>query len=158
MEQQLKRKSSTRKDYPTSSTQRKDYKREGSLSKPKYKGFKERKKEKLQVKEPSRNNRSRGTKFYRCGEKGHYAYECHNRRSTYILEHESESEGSSCSESETSTFEEEETLPCVGDLLMVIRLLENKHVELEQSQRENLFHTRCKVLEKTGSMIVDSGS
>ncbi|XP_017416426.2 uncharacterized protein LOC108327205, partial [Vigna angularis] len=41
---------------------------------------------------------------------------------------------------------------------MVRRLLESKHVELEQSQRENLFHTRCKVLENTCSIIVDSGS
>ena len=40
---------------------------------------------------------------------------------------------------------------------MVKRLLQTRPNEVEQSQRENLFHTRCKVLENTCSLIVDSG-
>ncbi|XP_052727683.1 uncharacterized protein LOC128194996, partial [Vigna angularis] len=156
VEQQLKRKSSTKKDYPHS--YKKEYRREGSLIKPRYEESREREKGKEKAKEPPKDNKRKETKCFKCGERGHYSSECRNRRSTYILEHESESEGSSYSESETSTSEEEEALPCDGDLLMVRRLLESKHVELEQSQRENLFHTRCKVLEKTCSMIVDSGS
>nr|KYP32827.1 hypothetical protein KK1_046394 [Cajanus cajan] len=41
---------------------------------------------------------------------------------------------------------------------MVRRLLRNQSSDLDQSQRENLFHTRCKVLENTCSLIVNSGS
>ena len=45
-----------------------------------------------------------------------------------------------------------------GDLLMVKRLLGGQSCDLSQSQRENIFHTRCKILDKTCSLIVDSGS
>ena len=41
---------------------------------------------------------------------------------------------------------------------MVRRLLGSQPVEIEQSQQENLFHTRCKVFENICSVIVDSGS
>jgi len=36
-----------------------------------------------------------------------------------------------------------------GDLLMVRRLLGGQSYDLSQSQRENIFHTRCKILDKT---------
>nr|KYP37662.1 Transposon Ty3-I Gag-Pol polyprotein [Cajanus cajan] len=59
-------------------------------------------------------------------------------------------EGTSSSSSEGEILEsEEETYPYEGDLLMVRRLLGNQSNDLDQSQRENLFHTRCKVLENT---------
>ena len=45
-----------------------------------------------------------------------------------------------------------------GDLLMVRRLLGGQSYDLSQSQRENIFHTRCTILDKTFSLIVDSGS
>jgi len=45
-----------------------------------------------------------------------------------------------------------------GDLLMVRRLLGGQSCDLSQSQRENMFHTRCKILDKTCSLIVDGGS
>jgi len=38
------------------------------------------------------------------------------------------------------------------------RLLEIHHIDHEQCQRENLFHTRYKVYENLCSVIVDSGS
>ncbi|KAL2347676.1 hypothetical protein Fmac_001676 [Flemingia macrophylla] len=41
---------------------------------------------------------------------------------------------------------------------MVRKLLRNKPSDKDYSQREDLFHTRCKFLEKTCSLIVDSGS
>nr|KYP34004.1 hypothetical protein KK1_045086 [Cajanus cajan] len=41
---------------------------------------------------------------------------------------------------------------------MVRRLLNNQTSDIDQSQREKLFHTRCKVLENTYSIIVDNGS
>ena len=45
-----------------------------------------------------------------------------------------------------------------GNLLMVRRLLGGQSCDLSQSQRDNIFHTRCKILDKTCSLIVDSGS
>nr|KYP33187.1 hypothetical protein KK1_045976 [Cajanus cajan] len=66
---------------------------------------------------------------------------------------------SSSSRDEEEVLEsEEEILPCEGDLLLVRRLLNNQSSEIDQSQRENLFQTKCKVLESTCSLIVDSGS
>jgi len=44
-----------------------------------------------------------------------------------------------------------------GDLLMLKRLLGGQSCDLSQSQRENIFYTRCKILDKTCSLIVDSG-
>ena len=44
------------------------------------------------------------------------------------------------------------------DFLMVKRLLGVQSCDLTQSQRENIFHTRCKIFYNTCSLIVDSGS
>ena len=44
------------------------------------------------------------------------------------------------------------------DLVMVRRLLGGQSCDLFQSQREKMFHTRCKILDKTCSLIVYSGS
>jgi len=41
---------------------------------------------------------------------------------------------------------------------MIRRLLSNKPIPKEPTQRENIFHTRCKILENTCSPIIDSGS
>ncbi|XP_052725950.1 uncharacterized protein LOC128194403 [Vigna angularis] len=181
VEEQNRRKVCTKRTYPTTSSYRRDLKREGSF--PRYEETKEREQERTQDKfkskdrelkrekesskgkdqriprEPPRDTRGRETRCFKCGARGHYSTECHFKKSIYILEHKSNSEESSSSVSELSSSEEEhEAPPCDGDLLMVRRLLEAKHVELEQTQRENLFHTRCKVLDKTCSMLVDSGS
>jgi len=41
---------------------------------------------------------------------------------------------------------------------MVRRLLGVQSFDLSQSQRENIFHTICKILDKTCSLIMHSGS
>jgi len=41
---------------------------------------------------------------------------------------------------------------------MVQRTLNNQPSPHPESQRENIFHTRCKVLENTCSLIIDIGS
>ena len=45
-----------------------------------------------------------------------------------------------------------------GELLVVQRVLQSRIVELEQSQQENLFYTRCKYLDNICYIILDSGS
>ncbi|XP_073121699.1 uncharacterized protein [Henckelia pumila] len=46
----------------------------------------------------------------------------------------------------------------VGELLVTRRILNTQHKEEEESQRENLFHTRCFVNGKVCSLIIDGGS
>jgi len=53
--------------------------------------------------------------------------------------------------SSKSKSEEECEFPCEGDLLMIRR-------RLGQSQRENIFHTRCLINNKLCSLIMDGGS
>jgi len=66
-------------------------------------------------------------------------------------------EGSSENE-ESLKDKREDTHPCDGDILMIRRTLNNKPSPQLLSQRENIFHTRCKVQESTCSLILGSGS
>ena len=45
-----------------------------------------------------------------------------------------------------------------GDMLMVRRLLGSQMQPLDDTQRENIFHTRCIINGKLCSLIVDGGS
>nr|KYP50605.1 hypothetical protein KK1_027542 [Cajanus cajan] len=120
--------------------------------------------DKLQrLKQGSSNTKTSDIKCFKCLGRGHIASQCPTKK-TMILrgqDHYSsldEAISSSSSDEEEVLDSEEETYPCEGDLLMVRRLLGNQSSDLDQSQRENLFHTRCKVLDNTYSLIVDSGS
>ena len=53
---------------------------------------------------------------------------------------------------------EEGVAPLEGELLMIRRTLNNHPSTSMETQRENIFHTRCNVLENICSLIVDSGS
>ena len=64
----------------------------------------------------------------------------------------SESEEAKGEESSEEIYPQEE-----GDLLMVRRFLGGQSCDLTPSQRENIFHTRCKIFYYTCSLIVDSG-
>ena len=68
---------------------------------------------------------------------------------------ENESESGSGESNESNV---EDAYPCDGDLLMARRTLNNQPSPQALTQRENIFHTRCKILENTCSLIVDSGS
>ena len=66
-------------------------------------------------------------------------------------------------DSEPSSEEENEDVEVEldalkGDLLMIRRLLGSKMQALDQTQRENIFHTRCSIQGKICSLIVDGGS
>jgi len=54
--------------------------------------------------------------------------------------------------------EDERVYPLEGELLMIRRTLNNQPSATMETQRENIFHTICKVLENICSIIVDSGS
>jgi len=65
-----------------------------------------------------------------------------------------EDESSGRKEKEVS----EGAYPCKGELMMIRRTLNNHPSVDHETQIENIFHTRCKVLENVCSLIVDSGS
>ena len=62
----------------------------------------------------------------------------------------------SSSESAPSSDEEERELE--GDLFMIRRMLGSQVVELDDCQRENIFHARCLIQGKLCSLTIDSGS
>jgi len=45
-----------------------------------------------------------------------------------------------------------------GDMLMVRRLLGSQMQPQDDTQRENIFHTRCMINGKLCSLIIDGGS
>jgi len=67
-----------------------------------------------------------------------------------VSEYSSQSLRSSSLTSSRSQSEEDYELPCEGDLLVVRRMLGQTQKPFDESQRENIFHTRC--------LIVDGGS
>ena len=167
VEQQLKRKPSS-KSYGSHSYPRKDQ-AHGILgaapSKPK-----EDKGKTIEKYTPktSSQERTSNIKCFKCLGRGHIASQCPTKK-TMIMRgqdiYSSQEETTSCPSSSGSEDEvrgeesSEEVYPHEeGDLLMVRRLLGGQSCDLSQSQRENIFHTRCKILDKTCSLIVDSGS
>jgi len=70
-------------------------------------------------------------------------------------------EYSSCDDAPSGKEEEENkerVYPCEGELMMIRKTLSNQTSVNIETQRENIFHTRCKVFENICSLIVDSGS
>ncbi|XP_019431653.1 PREDICTED: uncharacterized protein LOC109338795 [Lupinus angustifolius] len=108
-----------------------------------------------QGKKPMENTtRSREVKCFKCLGHGHIASQCPTRR-TMVMKNgvvESQLEASSTEENE-----EDADIP-EGDLLMARRLLGSQVREDEESQRENIFHTRCLVAGNVCSLIIDGGS
>nr|KYP30990.1 hypothetical protein KK1_049336 [Cajanus cajan] len=143
----------------------KSFKKEGHSSQPspKEEKEKEKEKEKSSFKASSKDTKTSDIKCFKCLGRGHIASQCPTKK-TMILkgqDHYSsldEATSSLSSDEEEVLESEEEILPCEGDLLLVRRLLNNQSSKIDQSQRENLFQTKCKVLESTCSLIVDIGS
>nr|KYP53933.1 Transposon Ty3-G Gag-Pol polyprotein [Cajanus cajan] len=136
VEHQLKRKS-FRKDSTPSYF--KNFKKEGPSSKP-YPKEKEKEQEKpmSSLKASSKESKSSDIKCFKCLGRGHIASQCPTKK--------------------TMILRGQDHYSPLDEATSVVRLLKNQTSDLDQSQRENLFHTRCKVLENTCSLIIDSGS
>ncbi|KAL5187344.1 hypothetical protein HKD37_05G013046 [Glycine soja] len=112
--------------------------------------------------------RTSNIKCFKCLGRGHIASQCPTKKTMiirgqdiYISQEETTSFPSSSGSEDEVRVEEssKEVYPHEeGDLLMVKRLLGGQSYDLSQSQRENIFHTRCKISDKTCSLIVDCGS
>ena len=85
--------------------------------------------------------------------------QCPNQRSWFLKGiDEYTSGGDEPSEKEEEGGDDERVNSLEGDLLMIRRTLNNQPSASIETQRENIFHTRCNVLENICSLIVDSGS
>jgi len=110
----------------------------------------------------SSHTRTSEIKYFKYLGRGHIAFQCPTKKimilrgvDRYNSQDENESESGSEESNESNI---EDAHPCDGDLLMVRRILNNQPSPQALTQRENIFHTRCKILENTCSLIVDSGS
>ena len=90
-------------------------------------------------------------KYFKCHGYGHFQADCPNRRVLTIreikeLDHMEVEE------------DEEENSPKEGEMLMIRRFLHATEALPEANQREQIFHSRCKVANKTCNLIIDGGS
>nr|KYP54067.1 hypothetical protein KK1_000234 [Cajanus cajan] len=156
-----------------SSYSKNDYKKEGKnfekkntfdSSKNLNKG-KEKEKEKEKYTSHT-STKSSEIKCFKCLGRCHIASQCHNKKvmilrgqDIYSSQDEATTSSSSSEDKEEASEEEtcEVTYPYNGELLMMRRVLNNQPSDT-QSQRENIFHTRCNISNKACSLIVDSGS
>ncbi|XP_027357486.1 uncharacterized protein LOC113866887 [Abrus precatorius] len=104
------------------------------------------------------SKRSRDVKCFKCQGLGHYAYECPNKKTMILRDGEYISESEIEEGEENEDVEEEVEKTPEGDLLMIRRLLGSQLKPLEESQRENIFHTRCLINGKLCMVIIDGGS
>nr|KYP32362.1 hypothetical protein KK1_046981 [Cajanus cajan] len=170
VEQQKMRKFSFKRESSHSSSLRKDYKREGKsiVKKKVFKPSKDLVREKDKGKGKvtlHTSSRTSDIKCFKCLGRDHIASKCPTKKVMIMRGHDTYSSqeetitSSSDSEEEASEHEKnvELTFPYERELLMIRRLLNNQFSDT-LSQRENIFHTRCKVSNNACSLIVDSGS
>ncbi|KAG7530867.1 Zinc finger CCHC-type [Arabidopsis thaliana x Arabidopsis arenosa] len=188
VEQQLKRKGSSRPSYDSN---RPSYPRESKpafVPKAEPKSSPTTQDQDKTKPEGTATTRSRDLRCFKCHGRGHYANECTNKRVMIIRENgELESEDEPMPQSESSS-EECIAKPANGKLLVLRKVSKDPEKEQdmnsspdeygkrsgelyvarrtlsiqtrteEEEQRENLFHTRCLVHEKVCSLIIDGGS
>ena len=103
-------------------------------------------------------------KCFKCLGFGHIATNCPTKRTMMVKEGQVVSEHSDNSSRSNSLFpsktlsEYECEIPCEGDLLMIRRMLGTIQKPLDDTQRENIFHTRCLITNMLCSLIIDGGS
>ena len=103
-------------------------------------------------------------KCFKCLGFGHIAANCPTKRTMMVKEGQVVSEHSDNSSRSNSLSpsknlsEYECEIPCQGNLLMIRRMLGTIPKLLYDTQRENIFHTRCLITNKLCSLIIDGGS
>ncbi|XP_021753657.1 uncharacterized protein LOC110719051 [Chenopodium quinoa] len=106
---------------------------------------------------------------FKCQGKGHRSDQCPSKKALTIRQYEQQVEeekhivfGCDDEESETkatsSEEENDEIDPEDDEQVLVLRKILHAEANPNKSQRENLFHTRCKVGDRSCKVIIDSGS
>jgi len=114
---------------------------------------------------PKSPTKASSKKCFKCLGFGHIAVGCPTKRTMMVKgeqvvsEHSDQSSRSnSPSPSKKNPSDNECEIPCEGDLLVIRRMLGTIPKPLDDTQRKNIFHTRCLINNKLCSMIIDGGS
>ncbi|XP_024016342.1 uncharacterized protein LOC112089818 [Eutrema salsugineum] len=157
LEQQLKRKGTNR--FTTGTSSRPTYRDDKAVypTRPKFEA-KPGQNADLKGKPEVTSARTRDIECFKCRGKGHYANKCPIQRAMILLD-----TGEVVSEAESKAGpkyddEPEEEYAAGGELLVARRVLVSQEPVRDEDQRENLFHTRCIIMGKTCSMVIDGGS
>jgi len=75
-----------------------------------------------------------------------------------VSEHSDNSSISNSPSPSKTLSEYEGDIRCEGDLLMIRRMMGTIPKPFDDTQRENIFHTRCLITNKLCSLIIDGGS
>jgi len=97
---------------------------------------------------------------FKCLGRGLISSQCPTKRIMILRGidvYSSQDEESDIKGEEKNTHKGEDAFPCIGDHLMIKRTFHKQPSSQALTQKENIFHTRCKVLENTCSLIVNSG-
>ena len=174
VEQQLKRRGTTRpsvaqnnwKASPSTWKSNQPKFEDKAPTRPKFEAKAEPSSSKQVSKSDSSSTRNRDIMCFKCQGRGHIASQCPNKRVMVIRESgdietdEEESDNESMPPLEDVGDEDEDDYkyPVRGDLSLVARRALTVYKDEKEVQRENIFHTRCKVKDKVCSMMIDSGS
>jgi len=103
--------------------------------------------------------KSSSKKCFKCLCYGHIAADCPTKRTMMvkgdqIVSEHCDNSSKSNSPSPSKTFSDHDCeIPCEGDLLMIRRMSGTIPKSLDDTQRENIFHTRCLINNKLCSLI-----
>jgi len=159
-EQNLRKESSRKESSYSNSYPKKEYirEREDSLLKDKSKETPKNVVKDVSTSQP----RSRDIQCFKCLGRGKKMSLVGKKRKKIVRRHTLVRDEYNSQEDESSGEEEkedsEEAYPCEGELMMIKGTLNNHPSVNHETQRENIFHTRCKVSENICSLNVDSGS
>ena len=111
---------------------------------------------------PKSSTKTSNQKSFKCLAFRHIAANCPSKRNMMVKERvvmsDHNSQRSRSPTTSRNQSEEECEIPCEGDLLVVRRMLSQVQQPFDESQRENIFHTRCLINYKLCSLIMDEGS
>jgi len=108
--------------------------------------------------------RPNSDKCYRCGQPGHRSNQCPRRNTVNLIELGEETYLAAEEEEDETTYTYDENEIIRGDdgelpsRSLVVRRLLLAPKQTDQSQRHNIFHTRCTVNQKVCDVIIDSGN
>ena len=113
---------------------------------------------------PKSSTKTSSKKCFKCLGFGHIAVDCPTKRTIMVKggqvvsEYSDQSSRSNSSPLSKTPSDNECEIPFEGDILVIRRMLGTIPKPLDDTQRENIFHTRCIINNKLCSMIIDGGS
>jgi len=113
---------------------------------------------------PKSLTKTSSKKWFKCLGFRHIVADCPTKRTMMIKgeqvvsEHSDQSPRSNSPSPSKTSCDNECEIPCEGDLLVIRRMMGTIPKPLDDTKRENIFHTRCLINNKLCSTIIDGGS